>query len=72
MGEVIAALPEASACIAHRFYEHAGAHLVEPGENDAVKALVDEFVASDYDFRSLVVALVVNDGFRFASVEVGP
>jgi hypothetical protein len=72
VGEVIAALPEASACIAHRFYEHAGAHLVEPGENDAVKVLVDEFVASDYDFRSLVVALVVNDGFRFASAEVGP
>jgi hypothetical protein len=28
-------------------------------------------VASDYDFRSLVIALVVNDGFRYASAEVG-
>lgn len=72
VGEVIAALPEASACIARRFYEHGGAHLADTGEEDAVQAVVDAFVANDYDFRSLVVALVVNDGFRFATAEVGP
>ena len=72
VGTVIAQLPQASACIARRFYEHAGAHLVELGEEDAVQELVDEFVASDYDFRSLVVALVVNDGFRYAGVEDSP
>ena len=37
-----------------------------------MQELVDTFVASDYDFRSLVVALVVNDGFRYARAEVGP
>jgi len=72
VGEVIAQLPQAAECIAQRFYEHAGAHLVEPGEEGAVQELVDTFVASDYDFRSLVVALVVNDGFRYARAEVGP
>jgi hypothetical protein len=72
VGEVMAGLPEAGACIAQRFYEHAGAHLVEQGEKDTVQLLVDAFVANDYDFRSLVVALVVNDGFRYASAEVGP
>jgi hypothetical protein len=70
VGDVIAQLPEAAECIAQRFYEHGGAHLVENGEEDALQEVIDEFVASDYDFRSLVVALVVNDGFRFASVEV--
>ncbi len=72
VGDVIAALPQASQCIARRFYEHGGAHLVELGEEDAVRELIDAFVASDYDFRSLVVALVVNDGFRYASAEASP
>jgi hypothetical protein len=72
VGPVIAALPQASDCIARRFYEHAGAHLVEAGEEAALQEVIDEFVASDYDFRSLVLALVVNDGFRYASVEVSP
>jgi hypothetical protein len=71
VGDVIAALPDAAECIAQRFYEHAGAHLVEKGEDDAVEEVVEEFIASDYDFQSLVVALVVNDGFRYASAEVG-
>ena len=70
VGELIAELPEASACIARRFYEHAGGHVAEDGEDEAIDALVDAFVADDYDFRSLVVALVVNDGFRFAGSEV--
>jgi len=72
LGAVIAQLPKAGDCIAKRFYEHAGAHLVQLGEKAAVQELIDGFVASDYDFRSLVVALVVNDGFRYASAEVGP
>jgi hypothetical protein len=72
LGEVVAQLPAAGSCIAQRFYEHASAHLVELGEQAAVQELIDTFVASDYDFRSLVVALVVNDGFRYATAEVGP
>jgi hypothetical protein len=72
VGAVMAQMPAASACIAQRFYEHAGAHLVAPGEWDALEQVVDGFVTSEYDFRSLVVAVVVNDGFRYASREVGP
>lgn len=72
VGAVMAELPAASACIAQRFYEHAGAHLVASGERDALQEVIDEFVTSEYDFRSLVVAIVVNDGFRYAGREVGP
>lgn len=72
VGAVMAQMPAASACIAQRFYEHAGAHLVASGERDALQEVVDEFVTSEYDFRSLVVAIVVNDGFRYAGREVGP
>ena len=32
---------------------------------------IERAIASDYDFQSLVIALVVNDGFRYASAEVG-
>lgn len=72
VGAVMAQMPAASACIAQRFYEHAGAHLVASGERDALQEVVDEFVTSEHDFRSLVVAVVVNDGFRYAGQEVGP
>jgi hypothetical protein len=69
MGAVVAALPEVGACIARRFYQHATAHLDKPGDQAAVAALVDGFVASNFDFRQLIVAMVVNDGFRYASAE---
>ena len=66
MGQLVADLPEVGACVARRFYEHAGAHLATSGEDSSVEALIEDFVASDYDFQSLVVALVTNDGFRYA------
>jgi hypothetical protein len=67
MAAYIAELPQASACIARRFYEHAGAHLATEGEATEVQTVVDEFVASDFAFQSLVVSLVTNDGFRYAT-----
>jgi len=66
MGQLIADLPEVGACVARRFYEHAGAHLATSGEQPSVEGLIEDFVASDYDFQSLVVALVTNDGYRYA------
>ncbi len=70
MAALVAELPAAGECIARRFYEHAGAHLAASGEEDAVAAVIEDFVTSDYDFRSLVISLVTNDGFRYASPEV--
>jgi hypothetical protein len=70
MAALFAELPAAGECIARRFYEHAGAHLADSGEEDAVAAVIEDFVTSDYDFRSLVISLVTNDGFRYASPEV--
>lgn len=67
MGQLIGALPEVGACVAQRFFEHAGGHLAGPGDERSVATLVDDFVASDFDFKQLVVALVTNDGYRYAS-----
>lgn len=66
MSEFIGALPQVGDCIARRFYEHAGAHLARTGEELAVEALVEEFAVSNYDFKALVVAMVTNDGYRYA------
>jgi hypothetical protein len=67
LGELVAQLPEVGACVARRFYQHATAHLDDPTEKKAVDKLVADFVSSDYDFQQLVVALVTNDGFRYAA-----
>jgi hypothetical protein len=67
MGKLIGGLPEVGACVARRFFEHAGGHLAGPGDDKSVATLVDDFVASDFDFKQLVVALVTNDGYRYAT-----
>jgi hypothetical protein len=64
---LIASLPNVGACIARRFYEHAGAHLAGSSDEAAVETLVDDFVGRDYSFQQLVLALVTNDGYRLAS-----
>jgi hypothetical protein len=67
MAALVASLPNVGACIARRFYEHAGAHLAGSSDEAAVETLVDDFVAKDYSFQQLVLALVTNDGYRLAS-----
>lgn len=67
MTALIAALPEVGACVARRFYEHGGAHLAGKGDETSVDALVADFVGSNYTFKELVLALVTNDGYRYAS-----
>jgi hypothetical protein len=70
MATLIATLPDVGACVAQRFYEHAGAHLVGKGEKQNVEQLVNDFVASDYTFKEMVIALVTNDGYRYADKPV--
>lgn len=65
---LVAALPEVGVCIARRFYQHATARLDRKGDGPAVKALVNSFIASDFDFKQLVTDMVVNDGYRYAAV----
>lgn len=67
MASLIASLPEVGACVARRFYEHGGAHLAGKGDAKSVDRLVASFVESDYAFKGLVLALVTNDGYRYAA-----
>lgn len=68
MAELVAALPSVGACVARRFYEHGGAHLAGKGDDRSVNQLVDDFVSKNYSFKELVVALVSNDGYRYAGM----
>ena len=67
MADLVGTLPDVGACIARRFYEHAGAHLAGNTDEAAVELLVNDFVSEDYAFKKLVLALVTNDGYRLAS-----
>ncbi len=69
LGELLAELPGVGQCIARRFYQHATTHLDEKSEQVFVDELVDAFVESDFDFKALVVEMVVNGGFRYATPE---
>lgn len=70
LSNLVAQLPEVGACVARRFYEHAGGHLAGEGDESSVEAVVNDFVGSEYDFKALVVALVTNDGYRYATSAV--
>lgn len=66
LGTLMAELPRVGNCIARRFYQHATTHLDERSERAYVDELVEGFVQSDFDFKALVVEMVVNGGFRYA------
>jgi hypothetical protein len=66
-GELIAQLPVVGDCVARRFYQHATAHLDKKGDTPALDALVASFIKNDFNFKKLVIDMVVNDGFRYAS-----
>lgn len=70
MAALVASLPEVGACVARRFYEHAGAHLAGSGDDRSVDQVIEGFVSHSYNFKELVVTLVSNDGYRYASMPV--
>ena len=71
MAELLADLPIVSECIARNFYAHAIGRVEDPDDADRrpLGTLVEDFASGDYDFKNLVVELVVNEGFRYAGNE---
>ncbi|HEU5055554.1 MAG TPA: DUF1592 domain-containing protein [Kofleriaceae bacterium] len=64
--------PRVAACMVRQLYRHASGRLEVEGEADALAALTDEFAASGYQFRSLVLAMVASRSFRTVAREVQP
>jgi hypothetical protein len=61
-----------AACMVRQLYRHASGRLEAEGEADALAALTDEFAASGYQFRSLVLAMVASRSFRTVAREAQP
>lgn len=51
-------------CVARRLFRHATGRLEEPGQERAVLDLTDAFIADGHRFKSLLIELVLSDGFR--------
>ncbi len=66
LGAAVAANAYFTNCVARRVYRHATGHLEALTEEEAINALEDQFVSDDHRFRSLLLALVMSQGFRKA------
>lgn len=66
LGAAVAANPGFSNCVVRRLYRHATGHLEAYEEEVAIIGLDHDFIAGEYRFKALVLALVLSDGFRKA------
>jgi hypothetical protein len=64
--------PRVAACMVRQLFRHAGGRLEAEEEADDLAALTEEFAASGYQFRSLVLSLVASRAFRTVAPEVQP
>ena len=67
LGQLMAELTEVGECVARRFYQHANGRLDDKNERELVAELIQSFMASDYNFKELVLSTVLNAGFRYAA-----
>jgi hypothetical protein len=51
-------------CVARRLYRHANGRLEERSESIAVRELTEAFVEGGHRLQTLMIALVLSDGFR--------
>ena len=58
--------PRVPRCMVKQLYRHANGRLEEEGELRQIVELSDEFAASGYRFRDLLLALATSEGFRTA------
>jgi hypothetical protein len=64
LGERLREQDEIADCIARRLFRHATGRLEESGQERAILDLTDAFVADGHRFQSLLIELVLSDGFR--------
>ncbi len=68
LGKALAAHPEIGHCQVKNLYRFATGHLETEGEIGQLAELSSKFEASGFKIKSLLVELVVSDGFRYAEV----
>ncbi len=68
LASVLAGTDEVPQCLAQQLYAHATAHEPGSGEEPALAELGEDFAASGYRVRELLVELVASEAFRTVSV----
>jgi len=63
LGEAIAGHEALPGCVARNFYRHAVGALEGESEEGAIEALTEEFLEGDLRLRSLILGLVLSEGF---------
>ena len=71
LGALLRDDPAVTDCIARRMYRHATGHLEGRGEFVAIEELRSQAAEAGYRVKAMVLALVENEGFRYAA-EVAP
>ena len=67
LGAALRENDEVGRCLVRQFYRHANARLDLPADEGPLAALTQRFAASGYRFRSLILALVQSEAFRYAA-----
>ena len=67
----VAEHPKLGDCLTRRFYRYATGHLEQWSEERVIRDLGDGLIAGGFRFQSLVVALVMSDGFRRVAPPIG-
>jgi len=63
--------PRVGVCLSRQVYRHATSHLDTDGEAASLRDVGDTFARAGYRFRTLLEAIAVSDGFRYASPHGG-
>jgi hypothetical protein len=64
LGKALRETPDFGACLVRRMYRHATGHLENPGEEPAVRALVERLAEGGHRLKALAVETVASPGFR--------
>lgn len=66
LAKLLRADPRTGPCFARNLYRHASGHVELPGEEPALKNVLSTFEGSGFRVKSLALAIVTSDAFRFA------
>lgn len=67
LSAIIAESEDTTRCLVRTMYRYAVGHLEEPGETESLRALYDDFEASGFRVRDLMLAIALDPAFREAS-----
>jgi hypothetical protein len=67
LGQLLSQNEKVAACMVRNLYRYATGRLEAPGEEAAIRGLVNQFQADGRDLRKLMLALVASEGFRYVA-----